>query len=166
MTRNLIVSYFLGSCVWLRKYAVVLLFVCFCFNTPNLLESLDPAPKIDGHQHSEVTLQENVSHRFRCETAGWNAQAPPLLTWYLNGERQSEVTGSRGAGRLVMTSPGDSGRMKFRSERNSSFTLQPRKWDRELVCAATNPVGGESYNATVILNVQCKLFNSALHFAF
>ncbi|KAI4897709.1 hypothetical protein NFI96_012942 [Prochilodus magdalenae] len=116
--------------------------------------AIDPAPKIDGHQRSEVTLQENISHRFNCESDGWSAQAPPLLTWYLNGERQSEVTGSQGAARLVMTSPEDSGRVKFSSERNSSFTLQPRKWDRELVCAARNPGGGESYNATVILNVQ------------
>ncbi|KAI4879549.1 hypothetical protein NFI96_030826 [Prochilodus magdalenae] len=116
--------------------------------------AIDPAPKIDGHQRSEVTLQENISHRFNCESDGWSAQAPPLLTWYLNGERQSEVTGSQGAARLVMTSPEDSGRVKFSSERNSSFTLRPRKWDRELVCAARNPGGGESYNATVILNVQ------------
>lgn len=43
------------------------------------------------------------------------------------------------------------------SKRNSTFTLQARKWDRELVCAASNPLNGESYNATVILNVQCKL---------
>ncbi|KAL7825371.1 hypothetical protein AOLI_G00325780 [Acnodon oligacanthus] len=116
--------------------------------------AIDPAPKIDGQQRSEVTLQENVSHRFNCESEGWSAQAPPLLTWYLNGERQSEVTGSQGAARLVMASPEDSGRVKFSSERNSSFTLRPRKWDRELVCAASNPGGGESYNATVILNVQ------------
>lgn len=66
------------------------------------------------------------------------------------------MTGSRGAGRLVMTSPGDSGVLKYGSERNSTFTLKPKRWDRELVCAARNPAGGESYNATVTLNVQCE----------
>ncbi|XP_039525956.1 transmembrane protein 25 isoform X2 [Pimephales promelas] len=115
---------------------------------------IDPAPKIDGQQTSSVTVQENFTHQFNCQSEGWNPQAPPLLTWYLNGERQSEVTGSRGAGRLVMTSPGDSGVPRYGSERNSTFTLKPRRWDRELVCAARNPAGGESYNATVTLNVQ------------
>lgn len=116
--------------------------------------AIDPAPKIDGQQSSSVTLQENVTHRFNCQSEGWNPQAPPLLTWYLNGERQSEVTGSRGAGRVVMTSPDDTGLLKFGSERNSTFTLRPKRWDRELVCAARNPAGGDSYNATVTLDVQ------------
>ncbi|XP_077077501.1 transmembrane protein 25 isoform X2 [Siphateles boraxobius] len=116
--------------------------------------AIDPAPKIDGQQTSSVTVQENFTHHFNCQSEGWNPQAPPLLTWYLNGERQSEVTGSRGAGRLVMTSPGDSGVLRYGSERNSTFTLKPKRWDRELVCAARNPAGGESYNATVTLNVQ------------
>ncbi|XP_043086329.1 transmembrane protein 25 isoform X4 [Puntigrus tetrazona] len=116
--------------------------------------SIDPAPKIDGQRTSSVTVQENVTQHFSCQSEGWDAQAPPLLTWYLNGERQSEVTGRRGAGRLVMTSPQDSGTLKYGSERNSTFTLKPKRWDRELVCAAQNPVRGESYNASVTLNVQ------------
>ncbi|XP_016096596.1 transmembrane protein 25 [Sinocyclocheilus grahami] len=116
--------------------------------------SIDPAPKIDGQRTSSVTIQENVTHHFSCQSEGWDAQAPPLLTWYLNGERQSEVTGRRGAGRLVMTSSQDSGALKYGSERNSTFTLKPRRWDRELVCAARNPARGESYNASVSLNVQ------------
>ncbi|XP_051536054.1 transmembrane protein 25 [Myxocyprinus asiaticus] len=116
--------------------------------------AIEPAPKIDGQQTSSIILQENVTHRFNCQSDGWNPQAPPLLTWYLNGERQSEVTGSRGAGRLAMTSPEDSGVLRYGSNRNSTFTLRPKRWDRELVCAAQNPTGGESYNATVTLNVQ------------
>ncbi|KAL0175316.1 hypothetical protein M9458_031284, partial [Cirrhinus mrigala] len=125
--------------------------------------SIDPAPKIDGQQTSSVTVQENVTHNFNCQSEGWDAQAPPLLTWYLNGERQSEVTGSRGAGRLVMTSAQDSRTLKYGSVRNSTFTLKPKRWDRELVCAARNPAGGESYNASVTLNVQCgdREFSSA-----
>lgn len=122
----------------------------------SLPAAFDPAPKIDGQQTLSVTVQENITHQFSCQSEGWNPQAPPLLTWYLNGERQSEVTGSRGAERLVMTSPGDSGVLKYGSERNSTFTLKPKRWDRELVCAARNPAGGESYNATVTLNVQCE----------
>ncbi|KAK1786210.1 hypothetical protein P4O66_017917, partial [Electrophorus voltai] len=116
--------------------------------------AFEPTPKIDGQQNSEITLLENVTHHFSCQSEGWNSQAPPLLTWYLNGERQSEVTGSQGVRQLVMKSPEDSRTVRFTSERNSTFTLRPRKWDRELVCAATNPGGRESYNATVILNVQ------------
>ncbi|KAG9265336.1 transmembrane protein 25 [Astyanax mexicanus] len=141
------------ECVYLRHGAGLSILLLHTF-TWGWTGAIDPAPKIDGHQRSEVTLQENVSHRFNCESEGWSSQAPPLLTWYLNGQRQSEVTGSRGTGRLVMNSPEGPGQVKFSSERNSSFTLQPRKWDRELVCAATNPAGGESYNATVTLNVQ------------
>ncbi|XP_067307590.1 transmembrane protein 25 isoform X2 [Pseudorasbora parva] len=116
--------------------------------------AIDPAPKIDGQQISSVTVQENVTQQFNCQSEGWNPQAPPLLTWYLNGERQSEVMGSRGAGPRVMTSPRDSGVLRYGSERNSTFTLKPKRWDRELVCAARNPSGGASYNATVTLNVQ------------
>ncbi|XP_016430240.1 transmembrane protein 25-like [Sinocyclocheilus rhinocerous] len=98
--------------------------------------SIDPAPRIDGQQTLSVTVQENVTHHFNCRSEGWDAQALPLLTWYLNGEQQSEVTGSRGAGRLVMTSAQDSRKHKYGSERNSTFTLKPKRWDRELVCAA------------------------------
>nr|XP_055051369.1 transmembrane protein 25 isoform X4 [Misgurnus anguillicaudatus] len=116
--------------------------------------AIEPVPKIDGQQTSSITLQENVTHRFNCQSEGWNPQAPPLLSWYLNGERQSEVTGSRGVGRLVMTSSGDAGELKYGSERNSTFTLRPKRWDRELMCSAQNPLGGKSYNATVTLNVQ------------
>uniref|UniRef100_A0A3B1K3F1 Ig-like domain-containing protein n=1 Tax=Astyanax mexicanus TaxID=7994 RepID=A0A3B1K3F1_ASTMX len=130
------------ECVYLRHGAGLSILLLHTF-TWGWTGAIDPAPKIDGHQRSEVTLQENVSHRFNCESEGWSSQAPPLLTWYLNGQRQSEVTGSRGTGRLVMNSPEGPGQVKFSSERNSSFTLQPRKWDREL-----------SYNATVTLNVQ------------
>lgn len=57
---------------------------------------------------------------------------------------------------MVMTSADQTGRLKFGSERNSTFTLRPRRGDRELVCAARNPEGGDSYNASVTLDVQCK----------
>ncbi|XP_053503871.1 transmembrane protein 25 [Ictalurus furcatus] len=139
--------------VWRARFSVLLLHT-FTWGWTGHARALDPAPKIDGRQHSEVTVQENITRNFSCQSEGWIPQAPPLLSWYLNGERQSEVSGSRGPGRLVMTSPNDKGMMKYSAERNSTFTLRPRKWDRELVCAASNPHGGESYNATVVLNVQ------------
>ncbi|XP_066539193.1 transmembrane protein 25 [Hoplias malabaricus] len=141
------------ECVCLKMGAGLFVLLLHSF-TWGWTGAIDPGPKIDGQQHSEVSLQENVSRHFSCESQGWSSQAPPLLTWYLNGERKSEVTGSQGPRRLVMTSPEEPGRARFSSERNSSFTLRPRRWDRELVCAASHPTTGESYNATVILNVQ------------
>lgn len=77
-----------------------------------------------------------------------------MLTWYLNGERQREPSPNRG--RLVMTSQGDSEVLRPGASHNSTFSLRARKWDRELVCVASNPRTGQSYNATVTLNVQCE----------
>ncbi|XP_038548217.1 transmembrane protein 25 [Micropterus salmoides] len=112
--------------------------------------AIEPAPKIDGRHKAAVTLQENMTHRFNCQTGGWDPRAPPLLTWYLNGEQQREPH----RGRLVMTSQEDSEVMRPGTNHNSTFSLRARKWDRELVCVASNPRTGESYNATVTLNVQ------------
>lgn len=116
--------------------------------------AIDSAPKIDGRHQAAVTLQENMTHRFNCQSDGWDPHAPPLLTWYLNGEQQSEPLPNRG--RLVMTSREDSEVTRPGVNHNSTFSLRPRKWDRELVCVAANPRSGESYNATVTLNVQCE----------
>ncbi|XP_070762109.1 transmembrane protein 25 [Enoplosus armatus] len=111
--------------------------------------AIEPTPKIDGRHQAAVTLQENMTHRFNCQSGGWDPRAPPLLTWYLNGEKQRKPSANRG--RLVMT---DSEVMRPGTNHNSTFSLQARKWDRELVCVASNPRTGESYNATVTLNVQ------------
>lgn len=116
--------------------------------------AIEPAPKIDGWQQAAVTMQENMTHRFNCQSDGWDPRAPPLLTWYLNGEQQREPSPNRG--RLVMMSKEDSEVMRPGSSYNSTFSLRPRKWDKELVCVASNPRTGESYNATVTLNVQCE----------
>lgn len=99
-------------------------------------------------------MQENLMHSFSCQSDGWDPHVPPSLTWYLNGERQRQPTPNRG--RLVMTSKPDSQVMTPGISFNSTFALQARKWDRELVCVALNPRTGESYNATVTLNVQCE----------
>ncbi|MEQ2290801.1 hypothetical protein AMECASPLE_006701 [Ameca splendens] len=114
--------------------------------------AIEPAPKIDGRQQAAVTLQENMTHRFNCQSDSWDPRAPPLLTWYLNGEQQGEP--SPNLGRLVMTSQKDSEVLRPGTNHNSTFSLRARKWDRELVCVASNPRTGESYNATVTLNVQ------------
>ncbi|XP_020499988.1 transmembrane protein 25 isoform X1 [Labrus bergylta] len=114
--------------------------------------AIEPAPKIDGRHRAALTLQENMTHRFSCQSDGWDPRAPPLLTWYLNGEQQRAPSPNRG--RLVMTSKEDSDFMRPGANPNSNFSLRARKWDRELVCVASDPRTGESYNATVTLNVQ------------
>ncbi|XP_070685887.1 transmembrane protein 25 [Pempheris klunzingeri] len=114
--------------------------------------AIEPAPKIDGWQRAAVTLQENMTHRFSCQSGSWDPRSPPLLTWYLNGEQQRESSSNRG--RLAMTAQEDSEVMRPGTHHNSTFSLRARKWDRELVCVASNPQTGESYNATVTLNVQ------------
>ncbi|CAL8349742.1 unnamed protein product [Lota lota] len=125
---------------WWGPVTAVLLFHTLSWSRTGAME---PAPKIDGRHRSTITLQENVTHRFRCHSDGWGPRAPPLLTWHLNGQRQEEPAQGRGG---VAVGPG--------SHHNSTFTLRARKWDRELVCTAANPRTGESYNATVTLNVQ------------
>uniref|UniRef100_A0A8C6NYQ9 Ig-like domain-containing protein n=1 Tax=Nothobranchius furzeri TaxID=105023 RepID=A0A8C6NYQ9_NOTFU len=112
---------------------------------------VEPAAKIDGWQQSAVTLQENMTHRFSCQLDGWDPRAPPLLTWYLNGKQQEP-----NPGRLLLMSQKDPEVVKPRTNPNNTFFLQARKWDRELVCVASNPRTGKSYNATVMINVQCK----------
>ncbi|XP_070826633.1 transmembrane protein 25 [Chaetodon trifascialis] len=114
--------------------------------------AIEPAPKIDGRHRAVVTLQENMTHRFNCQSDSWDPRAPPLLTWYLNGVQQRELSTKRG--RLVMTSQDDSEGMRPGTNHNSTFALRAKKWDRELVCVASNPRTGESYNATITLNVQ------------
>ncbi|KAK0152352.1 Transmembrane protein 25 [Merluccius polli] len=116
--------------------------------------AIEPAPKIDGWHRSTITLQENITHRFKCHSDGWDPRAPPLLTWYLNGRRQNEPAPEHG--NLAQEESHVVLKPRSRSHHNSTFALRARKWDRELVCTAANPHTGESYNATVTLNVQCE----------
>ncbi|XP_018543149.1 transmembrane protein 25 [Lates calcarifer] len=140
------------ECVCLRRWAVGSAVVFLHTLALSWTGAIEPAPKIDGWHQAAVTLQENMTHRFNCQSDGWDPRAPPLLTWYLNGKQQREPSPNRG--RLVMTSQEDSDVMRPGTNHNSTFSLQARKWDRELVCVASNPRTGESYNATVTLNVQ------------
>uniref|UniRef100_A0A665TZS2 Ig-like domain-containing protein n=2 Tax=Echeneis naucrates TaxID=173247 RepID=A0A665TZS2_ECHNA len=114
--------------------------------------AIEPAPKIDGWHQAALTMRENTTHQFNCQSDGWDPNAPPMLTWYLNGLEQREPSPNNR--RLVMTSQEASEVMKPASNHNSTFSLQARKWDRELVCVASNPRTGQSYNATVTLNIQ------------
>ncbi|KAM6933411.1 transmembrane protein 25 [Xenentodon cancila] len=114
--------------------------------------AIEPAPKIDGRHQAAVTMRENMTHKFNCQSDGWDPRAPPLLTWYLNGELQRARAPNHD--RLVAVSKKDSELTKPGTNRNSTFSLRARKWDRELVCVASNPRTGESYNATITLNVQ------------
>ncbi|XP_013868936.1 transmembrane protein 25 [Austrofundulus limnaeus] len=134
--------------VWTSGSAVVFL------NTLALswTGKIEPAPKIDGRHQAAVTLQENMTHRFNCQSDGWDPRAPPLLTWYLNGEQQKEPPQNRG--RRVLKRRKGSEISRPGTHHNSTFSLQARKWDRELVCVTSNPSTGKSYNATVTLNVQ------------
>ncbi|XP_077423137.1 transmembrane protein 25 isoform X2 [Vanacampus margaritifer] len=113
--------------------------------------AVEPAPQIDGHRQTAMTLRENMIHRFHCHSDGWHPHAPNSLTWYLNGERQRSLSPK---GRLVTTPKKDSKVTRLGANHNSTFFLRARKWDKELVCVALNPKSGESYNATVTLNVQ------------
>uniref|UniRef100_A0A8D2ZEG3 Ig-like domain-containing protein n=1 Tax=Scophthalmus maximus TaxID=52904 RepID=A0A8D2ZEG3_SCOMX len=144
------------QCVWLRRWAPGSAVVLLHTLALSWTGAIEPAPKIDGRHRAAVTLQENATHRFHCHSDGWDPRAPPLLTWYLNGQQQGAPPPNRG--RLVMTSQGDAEVVRPGTNRSSSssstFSLQARKWDRELVCVASNPRTGESYNATVTLNVQ------------
>uniref|UniRef100_A0A673ZMD0 Transmembrane protein 25 n=1 Tax=Salmo trutta TaxID=8032 RepID=A0A673ZMD0_SALTR len=119
-----------------------------------LLCAIEHDPKIDGRHRAALTLKENVTRKFNCQSEGWNPNAPPLLTCCLNGKQQRQPTDKRTPGRLVVTSVEESGLLKSDSKHNSTFSLRARKWDRKLVCAASSPHCGESYNATVTLNVQ------------
>ncbi|XP_041098475.1 transmembrane protein 25 isoform X2 [Polyodon spathula] len=111
----------------------------------------EPLPRIDGRWHSIATLRENITREFSCQSEGWPAEDPPILIWYLNGERQQ--TGGGASGRVLVTSSQEQG-MSNQSSSHSTFTLHARKWDRELRCSLEHPTSGETYNASVLLNVQ------------
>ncbi|XP_068173751.1 transmembrane protein 25 [Antennarius striatus] len=133
------------ACVCVSRWASTVVFL----HTLSLSSTgaMEPSPKINGQQRAAVTLQETTTHQFNCQSELLDPQAPPLLTWYLNGERQSELPHKQ---RRLMTS-----RHKG-TNHSSSFSLRARRWDRELVCVASNPQTGASYNATVTLNIQFK----------
>lgn len=105
-------------------------------------------------QQAAVALQENHTHQFNCHSEGWDPYHRPLITWYLNGKWQQEQPSHRR--RLVMTSESDSDVISLGHNHSGAFSLRPRRWNRELVCVASNPRTGEKYNATITLSLQCE----------
>lgn len=120
--------------------------------------AIEPTSKHGGQQQAAMTLQENLSHQFSCHSEGWDPHNRPLITWYLNGKWQKEQLSNHR--RLVMTSESDSEVIDLGYNHNSTFSLRPRKWNRELVCVASNPRTGEKYNATITLSLQCESSSS------
>ncbi|XP_059685757.1 transmembrane protein 25 [Gavia stellata] len=91
-------------------------------------------PTIDGQPLAVCTLREEESCAFTC-------QAPPpapgtTLVWYLDGRKQEANCSAVGTA--------------------STFTLTAQRTNRELNCSLTDPATGETYNASVLLDVQYK----------
>ncbi|XP_027555442.1 transmembrane protein 25 isoform X17 [Neopelma chrysocephalum] len=91
-------------------------------------------PTIDGQPWTVCTLQEGESRAFTCRVP----QPVPgaTLAWYLNGQRQEANLSAAGTA--------------------STLTLTARRSDHQLNCSLTDPASEETYNASVLLNVQYK----------
>ncbi|KAJ7399610.1 Transmembrane protein 25 [Pitangus sulphuratus] len=91
-------------------------------------------PTIDGQPWAVRTLQEGESHAFTCRVP----QPVPgaTLAWYLNGQRQETNLSAAGTA--------------------STLTLTARRSDHQLNCSLTDLASGETYNASVLLDVQYK----------
>ncbi|XP_027737218.1 transmembrane protein 25 isoform X11 [Empidonax traillii] len=91
-------------------------------------------PTIDGQPWAVCTLQEGESHAFTCRVP----QPVPgaSLAWYLNGQRKETNLSAAGTA--------------------STLTLTARRSDHQLNCSLTDLASGETYNASVLLNVQYK----------
>ncbi|TNN01556.1 hypothetical protein fugu_010938 [Takifugu bimaculatus] len=93
---------------------------------------MEPASKQEGRQQqAAMALQEDVTHQFSCHSDGRDPRHPLVIRWHLDGNWQKQEPSKHR--RLAMT-----------------------KWNRELVCVASNPRTGERYNATITLSLQFK----------
>ncbi|XP_057625004.1 transmembrane protein 25 isoform X1 [Chionomys nivalis] len=102
------------------------------------------APQIDGQTWAERALRENERHAFTCRVAG--GPATPRLAWYLDGQLQ-EATTSR-----LLSVGGEA----F-SGGTSTFTVTAQRAQHELNCSLQDPGSSRPANASVILNVQCRV---------
>ncbi|KAM9217058.1 transmembrane protein 25 [Leptosomus discolor] len=94
----------------------------------------EPGPTIDGQPLAVCVLREEESRAFTCRAP---RPAPgATLVWYLDGRKQEVNCSAAGAA--------------------STLTLTARRTDRELNCSLTDPASGETYNASVLLDVQYK----------
>ncbi|KAF2977021.1 hypothetical protein EK904_013088 [Melospiza melodia maxima] len=96
------------------------------------LEELDPAT--ERQPRTVCTLQEGESRIFTC----WVPRPAPgaTLAWYLNGQKQE-----------VNLSTADTA---------SILTFTGQRSDHQLNCSLTIPTPSESYNTSILLNVQYK----------
>ncbi|XP_068028229.1 transmembrane protein 25 isoform X3 [Anomalospiza imberbis] len=96
------------------------------------LEELEPTT--DRQPRTVCTLQEGQSRIFAC----WVPRPVPgaTLAWYLNGQKQE-----------VNLSTADTA---------SILTLTGQRSDHQLNCSLTIPTSSETYNTSVLLNVQYK----------
>lgn len=117
--------------------------LCWLFPPDSLAGLGEPDPKINGQSLLVSTMQEDESRDFTCQVDSW--QAVPMLTWYLNGEKQ-ETNGSTVLATLA----------EAFEQSSSTFTVTAQRADRELNCSLTDPASGKTSNASVLLNVQCK----------
>lgn len=84
------------------------------------------------------TLREGESSVFTCRAP---RPAPgAVLEWYLDGRKQAANCLATGTA--------------------SSLTLTARRTDRQLNCSLTDLASGETYNASVLLDVQCKVHST------
>ncbi|XP_014740194.1 PREDICTED: transmembrane protein 25 isoform X1 [Sturnus vulgaris] len=102
------------------------------------LEELDPTT--DGQPRAACTLQEGESRIFTC----WVPRPVPgaTLAWYLNGQKQEVNLSTAGT--------------------DSILTLNGQHSDHQLNCSLTNPTSSETYNTSILLNVQCKVRGASL----
>ncbi|XP_077046052.1 transmembrane protein 25 isoform X4 [Agelaius phoeniceus] len=96
------------------------------------LEELDPTT--ERQPRTVCTLQEGESRIFTC----WAPRPAPgaTLVWYLNGQKQE-----------VNLSTADTA---------SILTFTGQRSDHQLNCSLTIPTSSESYNISILLNVQYK----------
>ncbi|KAM6370612.1 transmembrane protein 25 [Pluvialis apricaria] len=94
----------------------------------------EPGPTIDGQRLAVRTLREEESRAFTC----WAPHPAPgtALTWYLDGQKQEANCSAAGTA--------------------STLTVTARRANRQLNCSLTDPASGETYNASVLLDVQYK----------
>nr|XP_031362707.1 transmembrane protein 25 isoform X1 [Lonchura striata domestica]XP_031362708.1 transmembrane protein 25 isoform X1 [Lonchura striata domestica] len=100
------------------------------------LEELGPTT--DRQPRTACTLQEGESRIFTC----WVPRPVPgaTLAWYLNGQKQ-EVN---------------------LSATDTASILTSQRSDHELNCSLTIPTSSETYNTSILLNVQCKVLGAGL----
>ncbi|XP_064327140.1 transmembrane protein 25 isoform X2 [Phalacrocorax carbo] len=94
----------------------------------------EPGPTIDGQLLAECTLREEESRAFTCRAPRTAPGA--ALAWYLDGQKQEANCLAAGTA--------------------STLTLTARRSDRELNCSLIDPASGDTYNASVLLDVQYK----------